>query len=348
MQRPFESSALSAVAITLATPFKSNFILCSSILSLLLLPGCASMQVRLGWKVYLNRTPVNAIEARLPQGPAIAPGQKTPLVVNFAQPDGKTLATEGAGQGKVMWNDLNVTASIVTVNKKGIVSLPRDPRKSDGKMGHVTVTVPSHPDLRADLDIPIRYDQPFVANFSGSSGTSGMDGTDGTDGISGSPGSIVPNNPSPGGDGGNGSDGSDGGNGANGGDAPPVDVRIALRSPDHPLLQVSVAAGAQKKFFLVDPNGGSLTVKADGGSGGSSGRGGRGDHGGAGGSGSPSGSSGRDGSSGHDGWAGSPGKGGLITVTYDPAVKSYLGAIHLSSENGPKPVFQAGSVASLW
>jgi hypothetical protein len=331
----------------------TTFAICLVSASLLGLSGCASVQVHLGMKVYLDKTPVTAIKASLPKGPAIGPGQKLPLVATVTEPNGKILQTEGAGQGKVMWKDLKVTATIATVNQKGIISLPKDPRISDGKIPHVTITVPSHPDLYADLDIPVRYDEKYTANFPGSSGSSGMNGMDGTDGSSGSSGSMDPNNPSAGGDGGNGTDGSNGGDGGNGGDAPPVQVRIAFRSGTHPLLQVSVsAAGVSKaghdKFYLVDPQGGSLTVKADGGSGGSGGRGGRGGRGGSGGMGSPSGNSGRDGSDGRNGSDGSPGKGGSITVTYDPQAKPYLTAIHLSNQGGPKPVFTEEPVAPLW
>jgi hypothetical protein len=42
------------------------------------LSGCASLQVKLGMKVYLAQTPVSSIEVKLPKGPAIAPGQKSP------------------------------------------------------------------------------------------------------------------------------------------------------------------------------------------------------------------------------------------------------------------------------
>jgi hypothetical protein len=270
------------------------------------------------------------------------------LVVMVTQPDGKVLQTEGAGHGKVMWRDLAVAATVVAVNQKGVVTLPHDPRKSEGKLPHITVTVPSHPDLRAELDIPLRYDYAFVSNFSGSSGSSGFNGTDGTDGVSGSPGSIDPDNPSPGGDGTNGGNGSDGQDGGAGGDAPPVTIQVALRSGSHPLLQVSVVAASHKRFYLVDPVGGSLTVKADGGPGGSGGKGGRGGRGGSGGSGTPNGSNGSDGMSGHDGMDGSSGRGGAITVTYDPQAKPYLAVIHLSNRGGPKPVFNEQPVAPLW
>jgi hypothetical protein len=321
---------------------------CLSVASLLALNGCTPLKVKLGMKVYLDKTPIASIKASLREGQGIAPGEKSPLVVVLTGPDGKLLVTEGKGQGKVMWKDLEVSASLVTANQKGIVSLPPDPRVSEGKVGHVTVTVPSHPDLRTDLDIPVRYNYHFISNFSGSSGSSGMDGSAGSDGMSGSSGSIDPNNPSPGGNGSNGGKGSDGQDGGSGGDAPPVQIRVALRAGDHPLLQVSVSAAGKRELYLVDPQGGSLAVKADGGSGGSGGRGGRGGRGGSGGIGTPNGSSGSDGSNGQDGRNGWPGKGGSITVTYDPQTRPFINTIHLSNQGGPPPVFKIEPVAPLW
>ena len=96
-----------------------------------------------------------------------------------------------------------------------------------------------------------------------------------------------------------------------------MQVRVTLKAEKHPLLQVSVSATGQQKFYLVDTEGGSLTVNADGGAGGQGGRGGRGGRGGPGGMGTPSGNSGRDGSDGRSGSDGRPGKGGSIAVTYD-------------------------------
>jgi len=175
-----------------------------------------------------------------------------------------------------------------------------------------------------------------------------MNGTDGQAGMSGSNGSIDPNNPSAGGDGTNGTDGSNGGDGGPGGNAPPVEILMTLRAGVHPLLQVSVSAASHRRLYLVDPQGGALTVKADGGPGGSGGHGGRGGAGGAGGSGSPSGNSGRSGSDGRNGSDGSPGRAGSITVTYDPQAKPYLAALKLSNRGGPAPVFKEAAVAPLW
>lgn len=315
---------------------------------LLTLTGCTAVKVKLGMRVYLAKTPVTSMQVSLPKGPAIAPGEKLGLVAQFAQPDGKVLLTEGQGKGKVLWNDITVTPTVATADQKGHVILPHDPRLSDGKVAHVTIAVPSHPDLHADLDIPITYDYSFVSNFSGSPGSSGMNGSDGMDGTSGSMGSTDPNNPSPGGNGSNGTDGSNGQEGGPGGDAPPVDVRVTLRPGARPLLQASVSAAGKRRLYLVDPQGGALTVKADGGPGGSGGRGGRGGRGGSGGMGTPSGNSGSNGSDGRNGFDGSAGKGGPITVTYDPQAKPYLSSIHLSNKGGPPPVFKEEPVAPLW
>jgi hypothetical protein len=320
---------------------------CLLITSLLALSGCTAVKVKLGMRVYLAKTRVTSMQASLPKGPAIAPGQKSPLVVKFTQPDGKALATEGQGKGKILWNEVAVAPTVVTSDKKGNVILAHDPRVSEGKVAHVTITVPSHPDLRAELDIPITYDYKFNANFSGGAGSSGMSGSDGLDGTSGSMGSMDPNNPSPGGNGSNGTDGSNGGDGGPGGDAPPVEVRVTLRSGAHPLLQVSVSAAGKQKLYLVDPQAGSLSVKADGGPGGSGGRGGRGGRGGSGGMGTPSGNSGSNGADGRSGLDGSPGKGGRITVTYDPRVRPFLMAIHISNQGGSPPAFKEEPVAPL-
>jgi hypothetical protein len=37
-----------------------------------------------------------------------------------------------------------------------------------------------------------------------------------------------------------------------------------------------------------------------------------------------------------------------MTVTYDPQAKFFLGAIHLSNQNGPPPAFKEEPVAPLW
>ena len=316
--------------------------------SLLALSGCTAVKVKLGLRVRLDKLPVSSMQVTMPNGPAIAPGEKSPLIARFTQPNGKILVTEGAGKGKVLWQDITLTPTVVTADKKGNIILAHDPRKSDGKTGHVAVAVPSHPDLHAEFDVPITYDYNFVANFSGPAGSDGFNGTDGMAGSSGSSGSMDPNNPSPGGNGGNGTDGGNGGDGGFGGNGPAVQVRVTLRAGAHPLLQASVSGSGKTRLYLIDPQGGALNVQDNGGAGGSGGRGGRGGAGGFGGSGTPSGSNGMSGHDGRAGSDGSPGVGGSITVTYDPSVQPYLAIIHLSNVGGPKPTFIEAPVAPLW
>jgi len=284
----------------------------------------------------------------LPQGNTLAPGQKSPLVVTLTDPAGKTLVTQGEGHGKVRWADISVEATVVTVNNKGVVQMPRIPWLSDGKTGHIHVTVPGHPDLVADIDVQPRYNVAYRAAFSGSDGTSGFNGTDGISGTSGASGSFDPNHPSAGGNGGDGTNGSDGSNGHDGDDGPPVLVRVALWPGNHPMLEVSVSGPSkQEEWFLVDPNGGSVSVASNGGSGGQGGKGGKGGRGGSGGIGSPNGSDGHNGMDGQDGHRGLDGSPGQITMIYDPQTRAYIDAIHLP-RFGPRPILREQAVAPLW
>lgn len=327
---------------------RSSGVVLLGLASLVLLSGCSNIQVKLGMRVQLAKLPVTTMVATQYKNPGVGPGERKSLIVTFTQPGGKVLVTAGKGKGKVLWRDLVVSPSVVSVNKSGVLTLPSDPRVSDGKTGLVVITVPSHPGLSAVLAIPLRYNYPFAARYSGFSGSDGTSGTDGLDGSSGSMGSMDPDHPSAGGDGGNGTSGSSGGNGSNGGDGPDVQVRVTLRAGAHPLLQAGVTTGGPEQYFLVDPQGGSLTVTSTGGSGGKGGRGGRGGRGGSGGMGMPSGNSGSSGSDGSNGSDGSDGRGGSITVTYDPAVQPYLATIRTSNQGGSKPVFHQAPVAALW
>jgi hypothetical protein len=263
-----------------------------------LLAGCTQMKINMGMRMLIAKLPVNSMEVHLAKSQGVAPGQKASLVVSFAGPNGQTWATEGAGGGAIMWEDLTITSTIAAYGNDGTVSLPVDPRLSDGKTGHVVVTLAFNPNLRAEADIPTRYDLKYFADFNGGSGSSGNN---------------VPG----------GRDGSPGGN------APDVGVRLAMHPRDGKLIEAAVQPKDGKEtFYLIDPNGGTLSVSADGGPGGA-------------------GASGPFGS-GHDGSAGPRGRGGEITVIYDPAVAPYLDVLQLSSLGGPKPVFKSEHLDPLW
>jgi hypothetical protein len=333
--------------------------------ALAIVAGCSSLAVRLGFRVRLNNVPVSAVSASLRNDAqpisALAPGQSAPLVIVATASDGKQYVTVGAGHGKVAFDNYKIDATVVQVSKSGKVSMPSDPRATGGRAGHLHIVPVSHPDVTTDLTVGVRYDIAFAADFSGRDGAPGFDGTnglDGTAGTDGTPGVVdpktgLPETPGPGGrgsDGGNGGDGSNGNPGFPGGK---VHVWIRLFPGPRPLLQVKATADATSRLFLVDPHGGSLTIRANGGHGGRGGQGGRGGRGGAGGSGSPPGPSGLDGRPGFDGLPGADGAPGTITVSVDPQAQPYLSCLTFvnrsgSGSQGPAPQINVEPVADLW
>ena len=330
---------------------------CLVFLGLGALGGCASIEVGLGLRMRLDKVPVTALSATLSPEPGLAPGKSGRLIVTATTSDAKQLVTVGAGRGKVLFDSFTFTATTVTVNKKGVVSLAADPRVSEGAIPHIQIGVVGHPEVTADLSIPVRYDVAFAGNFAGREGFKGINGLDGLAGSSGSDGSVDISNPSAGpsagGQGGNGTNGEDGRDGDPGQPGEAVHVWMTLKGGDHPMLQVRAASKTHAQLFLIDPNGGSLTVNASGGAGGAGGSGGRGGRGGSGGNGFPPGFSGQDGRDGFDGHAGSDGAAGTIIVSVDSQAQPYLSKLQLINKNGggapgPKPEIRIETVAPIW
>jgi hypothetical protein len=315
--------------------------------SVLALSGCTSIQLALGLRMRLTDVPVSAVTVTQFKGPGIAPGKSSRLVAVATTTEGKELVTEGAGRGKVLWDSFDIETSVVQMNRKGRVTLPADPRISEGLTPHLRMTVKGHPDVTAELDIPVRYDAHFTADYSGAPGADGAKGSDGNAGYDGAPGSTDPKDPKPGGSGGDGESGGNGENGQPGEAGEHVDVWVTRKETNgRSLLQVKVA-GSSEQLFLVDPNGGSLVVKADGGAGGAGGAGGQGGRGGSGGAGNPSGCDG------NSGWAGEGGAAGTIAVTVDPQAKPFLSALSFLNRNasgyaGPPPIITEARVPPLW
>jgi hypothetical protein len=317
------------------------------------LSGCETLMVATGQRVRLDGIPLQSIAASLNGATALAPGGKAPLSIIATTTDGRTLATAGTGDGKVLADSYTFEASVAAVSAKGVVSLPDDPRLVEGRTPHVRITAAGTTAPVAELDIPVRYDVPFAATYAGASGTDGTDGLDGQAGSDGSAGSSDPDSPSAGGDGGDGTDGDDGGDGADGGPAPDVRLWIALEPGAHPLLRVRASEAGHDHFFLVDPQGGSLTIAVRGGAGGSGGSGGAGGQGGSGGSGEPDGSAGSAGQDGRDGESGNGGAAGQVTLTVDPAAAPYLDRVHITNVDGnghagSAPAVTIAPVASPW
>jgi hypothetical protein len=286
------------------------------------LAGCGSVEVVLGLRTRLDKVPISALSATLSPQPGLSPGDSGQLVITATTTDGKQLVTVGPGHGTVLFDSFSFVATVVTVSNKGIVSLPADPRISEGTVPHVRITAIAHMDVSAELDIPVRYDVAFVAHFSGQAGAKGLDGSNGFNGMDGTPGSIDLTNPSAGGTGTDGGNGGDGDNGWPGQPGDAVHIWVTLKTGEHPLLQIRAAGNKREQFFLVDPNGGSLTVDANGGPGGGGGSGGRGGRGGSGGSWADSGGSDRI--SGPDLVTGarrrSPGRAGAARTEHDEFV----------------------------
>jgi hypothetical protein len=338
------------------------------LLALLSNSGCSDVAVRLGFRVRLDDKVVTSVSASLNRDgdssvSVLRPGQQAQLVLVATTQDGKQYATVGAGRGKVAFDNYSITATVVQTTAGGEVSLSSDPRVSDGKVAHLRIRPIAHPDVIAELDIPVRYDLAFVANYSGADGMRGLDGVAGFDGSSGSDGAVGSVDPttgligsqSPGGRGSDGSNGSDGDNGQDGSPGLPTHIWIRLESASgtKQLLQVKVAGGGRESFYLVDPSGGSLKVLDNGGAGGRGGSGGRGGRGGSGGLGSPPGMSGLDGRPGWDGRPGNAGTGGKITVSIDPDAQPFLSCITWSNRSGdgaagPAPAITIEPVSALW
>jgi hypothetical protein len=315
--------------------------------------ACSSIEVGLGLRMRLVKVPVTAVSATLSPDPGLSPGKSGRLIVTATTSDAKQFVTVGAGHGNVLFDSFTFTPTTVTVSKKGVVSLPADPRVSEGATPHILISVVGHPDVTTDLTIPIRYDVAFVANFAGKPGLKGTNGPDGLAGSSGTDGSSDLSNPSAGGRGGDGTNGGDGWDGDPGQPGEAVHVWMTLKVGDRPLLQVRAASKTRTQLFLIDPNGGSLTVNASGGAGGDGGSGGRGGQGGSGGTGFPPGFSGQNGRDGMDGHPGAVGAAGTILVSVDAQAQPYLNKLQLINKSGggvpgPKPESRIEAVAPLW
>jgi hypothetical protein len=319
----------------------------------LALSGCESIMVMTGARMRLDGVPLQSIAASMPGTGALAPGAKARLSIVATTTDGRTLATAGTGDGKVLPDSYLFEGSIVTVNADGVVKLPADPRLSEGRSPHVRIHAVGQPTPVADLDIPVRYDVVFAATYAGADGMDGRNGANGSDGADGTPGNVDLANPSAGGNGGNGGAGMNGEDGDPGVAGPDVQVTIALAPGAHPLLRVRASASRKDQFFLVDPDGGSLAITVRGGHGGRGGLAGQGGRGGFGGEGSPSGVPGTPGFEGLAGQDAPGGAAGHVAIAVDPAAAAYLDRVHVTNVDGdgrpgPAAAITVGPVVSPW
>ncbi|MGZ3459939.1 MAG: hypothetical protein ACXU86_15710, partial [Archangium sp.] len=305
-----------------------------------LAPGCETFQTALGMKQDLRGKPIQHLEAEVRGGSALCPGAHKPLVVTAILDDGTRLVSEGAGGGKLLWDSFRLQpVGALTVSPQGELFLDKDPQRHTA--GPLAVRVEALGASRATVvEVPLsaRYDCAFVADFSGKPGHPGANGQNGSLGLDGH---DIPDASMSsarrgisGGYGGPGANGSVGETGQ-GGDNVEVEVSLA-GSAEHPLLQVltrGVSSGRSERF-LVEPQGGSLTIRTHGGTGGAGGRGGIGGSGGQGGDGLPPGNGGNGGAGGSGGNGGDGGPGGHILVRLTPEARAYQQVLRFENRGG--------------
>ncbi len=302
--------------------------------------GCASIQKALGLKTDLEGKPVKKLEIDLVGTTSLCPGASAPLIVTAVLDDGKRLVTEGAGDGKVTWDNYKIQTVGGKMARGGHFVIERDPRVTLQQDAKVVVRSVHHPKKTVEAAVPARYDCSFTANFSGQPGRDGSDGRLGSNGTSGESNQSSGSYAEPGGHGQDGQDGGHGRDGEPGQDADDVAVYVKLADVaegEKPLLKVRVESTSSNRteVFLVDPEGGGLTVLANGGPGGNGGNGGNGGSGGGGGTGAPAGNGGNGGNGGDGGNGAAGGDAGAIKLVVDPAAKTYLKAITVENEGGP-------------
>lgn len=316
------------------------------VLGLSALSGCDTIGLALGTRMRLSNVPVRALSLHLAPQPAMSPGALAQLVITATTADGAELVTVGTEGGKVLFDSFEIDAQVVSVGPRGEVQLPADPRLSLGQVPQVRVRVVGQPDVNAQLDIPVRHDVRYLAHFVGQAGRRGAAGADGAEGANGAAGSSDSRDTSPGGRGANGDSGADGENGGDGEEGPPLQAWVTMAGSEPPMLQVRVLINqARELFYQVDPKGGSLSLRSEGGLGGAGGPGGRGGPGGQGGDGFPRGTSGFTGSDGSSGRSGRDGGPGRIIVRVDPRALPYLDRVDIA---GPGPQVIVEPVVPWW
>jgi hypothetical protein len=304
------------------------------------LAGCKSMQKALGMKTDLEDKPVQELWLHTGDAEELCPGAQVPLTVTAILEDGQHLVSEGAGDGKVTWDNYEIHADGGELVRPGVFALSSDPRATLDGPATLLVRSKHHPDKSVEASLPARYDCTYTADFSGRNGRDGAHGEQGSSGGHGTNNQSSPSYAEPGGHGEHGQNGGHGADGEPGEDAEETEVFVALAQGDMvdgPLLEILVQSRTtdHAEIFLVDPYGGQLTVLARGGRGGHGGKGGSGGSGGSGGTGEPPGNGGDGGDGGDGGNGASGGDGAPITVVVDPAAKDYLDVLHLDNSGGP-------------
>ncbi|MCP4806170.1 MAG: hypothetical protein GY913_05230 [Proteobacteria bacterium] len=260
---------------------------------------------------------------------AVCPGIAQPLEVQLELRNGKTKHTRSSGRGHVAWRELDILFDGNPQEGTGF-TLYGDPRKSVDTEYVLRVRLADRPEVDHVLRVVPRYDCAYSADYTGETGAwgsrnvwVGRDGDDGDDAETRDDGSWRGR----GSNGESGRHGSDGGIGGPGGQGGHARVFVqAVEVGDQELIQVLVEGEvlrdgdwkARTRRYLIDPEGGSLTVDVRGGTGGQGEAGHSGGDGGDGGQGDPPGRAGDGGRGGRGGDGGDGGPGGYAEFIVDP------------------------------
>ncbi|MHB8874695.1 MAG: hypothetical protein ACYC8T_13485 [Myxococcaceae bacterium] len=228
-------------------------VLCARLLCLALTAGCAGPDLR--------KEKVAAVEPQF-LGAPVCPGQRGDLIVTVMLENGKRLVSEGKGHGDVAWSNFVVRSDVATLARRGEVVFAEDPRAYGAGVPVLRVETAGHPNRNTQVEVPVRFDCDYLADFSGRDGANGSHGADGHDPTAEQAATA----------------GEPGGDGTPGGSSEPVRLTVAVVRTDEGVAYLQVQAlGLQSRrehLYLIDTRGGRLTVSARGGAGGSGGHGG--------------------------------------------------------------------------
>jgi hypothetical protein len=289
---------------------------------------------------------VSSIKMVAEDNPTLAPGASFKIGITATLDDGSTMMTQGLSEGKVKWGNyiVNITGGTFY---DGSVRIGDDPRKIKDYKVIVTAKLFSDSSKIETLEFILNFKANYTADFSGQSGQDAPWGSKGQTGATGSSDSK--------GNGGNGQKGQTGENGRKGGNGmngEAVDVYVSAFTDANGKIMLKVYAksrnSSKEGFYIVNPDGGSITIYARGGRGGQGGHGGDGGGGGYGGNGHSrngdsgdtfygtggTGGDGGDGGNGGDG--GDGGNGGSITIFVDPSANAYVSVIKFDTSGGDR------------
>ena len=253
----------------------------------------------------------------------LSPGGQLRIGVVATNKRGKVKRTRGYADGKQKWSNYAVTVYGGRMVGEGLVLIESDPAQIQGHQVQIHVQSRKDPKLLSHISLPLTYQAAQAADFSGEQGSDtksrggrvvplrifGSGVASGKEGYAGEPGQHADS------------------------------IHVYVKAEEDsllafPVLKVEVRSseGDRVERYLINPDGGSLLILADGGIGGTGGEGGPGTDGRDGIEKNRDGSDGTDG--GHGGDGGRGGDGGHITFHIDPTAEALMTAIDYSNQGG--------------